>query len=193
MFPSVDLFKLLIYITILRISNRMSNNCSQIFRFIASYIAQIYLVMKSPTFKVQFISLFFCKLVHHLHSLRFIVIGTYMHALNTESFFISQKFYTKDILSFCHQKPSKASMSRLIVRRETSYFSVSSGAVTFSFCKRIGRIPISRSIFIFITTFCKFPEPETIPFVHLLVNSIKHQTRQQAVMFVHNSLVDFTF
>lgn len=32
-------------------------------------------------------------------------------------------------------------ISRLMVRRENSYFSASSGAVTFSFCKRIDRIP----------------------------------------------------
>ena len=42
----------------------------------------------------------------------------------------------------------RSSISRLIVRLETSNRSASSGAVVFSFCSKIDNIPISLSIFI---------------------------------------------
>ena len=44
-----------------------------------------------------------------------------------------------------------ASISRLIVRRETSNFSARYGAVTFSCCNKIDSIPIIRSSFILLS------------------------------------------
>ena len=73
--------------------HRMAYHRLEVLRLASAHVAQVDLMVIPPTFKIRLVSLLPRIKFHTPDCLRLVVIGTDVHALDAQTFFIGQEFH----------------------------------------------------------------------------------------------------